>query len=380
PSRGGGKTPPSTRAFTLIETVVAGTLLVGVLALLAPSLRAARNADNLAGCLANLRTIGQASLTYAAEDPDELMIPVPNIEVLPAASGDLEWGGRSGTGQRHKPSDPASSIFGTGSYRGPAHRPLNPYLYKREFVDYNPADGLPDPGPGNINYINDTQLDLSIYRCPGDTGYAGGGFMYASTANTSRNEAVFAYEGLTAYDHYGTSYSASVFWIVGGLSGQQVRSRSTYLMPLSRIPAPAHTIAYQEACSRFLWLWGSWADTQCYYSGRCNGSFNTVPGWHGMDFRFNVTFADGHSATVKMQGCTRPTPNLGEMNYPLNEYSSILTLYEWNECMTIRGPEWRLDTLPAAPVLTPFWAGKSAASPDGESPDEAPSNQRIFLP
>ncbi|MCP4591786.1 MAG: type II secretion system protein, partial [bacterium] len=202
-------TPPSTRAFTLIETVVAGTLLVSFLALLAPSLRAARNADNLADCLANLRTIGQASLTYAAEDPNELIIPVPNIEVLPVASGDLEWGGKSGIGQGYNPNNPASSIFGTAAYRGPAHRPLNPYLYKQEFVDYNPVDGSPDPGVGNINYIKDTQLDLSIYRCPGDTGYAGGGFLYASTADTSRNETAFRDEGLTAYDHYGTSYSAN---------------------------------------------------------------------------------------------------------------------------------------------------------------------------
>ncbi|MCP4591408.1 MAG: hypothetical protein GY842_11735, partial [bacterium] len=270
--------------------------------------------------------------------------------------------------------NPASSIFGTAAYRGPAHRPLNPYLYKREFVDYNPIDGRPNPGPGNINYIKDTQLDLSIYRCPGDTGYTGGGFLYASTTNTSRNETAFRDEGLTAYDHYGNSYSASVFWIVGGLAGQRLRSQSPYLTPVSRLSAPAHTIAYQEVCSRFLWLWGSWTGA-CDYSDRCQGNFNTVPGWHGMDFHFNVTFADGHSATVKMQGCTRPAPDLGQMNYPMNECSSSMTGYQCSQCITVRGPEWQLDTLPTPAALTPYYADKSAASRN-----EASSNQRIFLP
>ncbi len=171
---------------------------------------------------------------------------------------------------------------------------------------------------------------------------------------------------------------ANAFYISGGSAGRRLRSQSPYLTPLSRIHSPAHTLAYQEVPSRNLWLWGSWASSPCSWTGRedsVEGNFNTVPGWHGMDFHFNVTFTDGHAATVKMQGCTRPSPNLGLMNYPMNQCGDSLSGYQCNQCITIRGPEWQLDTLPTPAALTPYYAGKSATSPD-----ETTSSQRIFLP
>jgi len=363
PTRGWGEsTGGSTcRAFSLVEVLVAGSVIVFALAILAPALGAARGRDALADCLANMRAIGQASLIYANDDPNEIMIPVPDYMVLPRSCGALEWGGKSGRGQSTAAGDPCTSIFGTGAYRGPAHRPLNPYLYKGGFHDYNPPyGGSPDPGPGCINWLNDTLLDLDIYRCPADTGYAGGGFLYTA-GRSDRNEKPFMQEGLSAYDHYGTSYMANTFWITGGLSGQRLRSQSVYLTPLSQVPSPAHSIAYQEVPSRFVWLWGSWCspDTGCCWTNReslVQGGFETVPGWHGQDFHFNVTFADGHAATVEMQGCMRPSPHLGPGNYQPEGCGPGVDPYECDRCMTVRGPGWRLDTLPAMSVQTPYLA------------------------
>ena len=346
-------------AFTLVESVVAGSVILFAIAVLAPSVRAARERDHVAACLANLRAIGQASLIYAGEDPNEMFIPVPNTDVLYDACGAVEWGGKAGIGQSPDPNNLARSIFGTDSYRGPAHRPLNPYLYPGGFVDYNPPNGRPNPGPDYINYLNDTQLDLGIYRCPADTGYTGGGFLYTASSRADRNERAFRNEGLTAYDHYGTSYVANAFWIVCGLAGSQLRSQSVYLTPLSRVPSPSHTLAYQEVPSRFVWLWGSWEGSGCewaQFGGRCEGQYNTVPGWHGPDFHFNVTFADGHASMVEMQGCIRPPPNLGLMNYPLHECSGQIDPYQCSRCVTIRGPEWIMDTLPTRGVLTPYFS------------------------
>lgn len=353
--------------FTLIESVVAGSVVMFVLALLAPSLRATRGRDHLVSCLANMRAIGQASLLYASDDPNEIMIPVPNIDVLGGDHpGTIEWGGKAGRGQSYYPMEFALSIFGTVNWRGPAHRPLNSYLYPdTEFVDYNPITGNPNPGDGYINWLNDTNLDLGIYRCPADTGYAGGGFLYRGTGQNDSNEQAFRDEGLTAYDHYGTSYMANTFWVIGGIYGNQFRSQSVYLTPLSRVQSPSHTIAYQEVPARYAWLWGDWSGGACNsYSDFVEGNFNTIPGWHDMDFNFNVTFADGHAATVEIQGTIRPAPNLGSMNYPPYD-CGCCSLYDCHRCVTLRGPEWALDTLPTPAVLTPFYADRSPAKSTG---------------
>ncbi|MFH0983288.1 MAG: hypothetical protein V2A79_17350, partial [Planctomycetota bacterium] len=215
-------------AFTLVETAGTASVALFALVVVASASRGTRERDRLTECQANLRTIGQASLTYAADDPNEIMIPVPVWQVLYDEAGAIEWGGKSGRGQSWNPGDPAMSIFGTAAYRGPAHRPLNFYLYKGGFVDYHPPGGEANPGPGNENYLRDTQLDLDIYRCPSDTGYAGGGFLHTASARADLNERAFRDEGLTAYDHYGTSYVANMRCVVGGLEGSHLRSNSVY--------------------------------------------------------------------------------------------------------------------------------------------------------
>ena len=342
--------------FTLVELLVVVSIIALLIAILLPSLRKAREQAKLATCLASMTGFAKGSLTYAADDPGENMIPVPNTDVLEDASGGLEWGGKAGIGQSPSAGDPTRSIFGTDSYRGPAHRPLNFQLYKGGFKDYNPPNGRPDPGPGRINYLNDTKMDLPLYRCPSDTGYAGGGYLYTASSRADRNEKAFRDEGNAAYDHYGTSYFANVFWIVGGLAGQQLRSQSVYLTPLSRIPAPAASIAYQEVPSRFSWVWGDWSASACGYSDRIVGNFKPIPGWHRRDFGFNVAFGDGHAATVEMKGTIRPAPNLGLANYPAGVCHESLSPYACERCVTFRGPGWQLDTLPAASVLTPYFA------------------------
>ncbi|MCP4590892.1 MAG: prepilin-type N-terminal cleavage/methylation domain-containing protein [bacterium] len=349
-------TVKSLRGFTLVELLVVVSIIALLISILLPSLRRAREQAKLVSCLANTTGISKASLTYAANDPGENMIPVPNLDVLQVASGSIEWGGKAGIGQRTNDRDDSTSLFGTTAYRGPAHRPLNFNLFKGGFKDYNPPTGSPDPGPGNIHYKDDTKIDLTIYRCPSDTGYASGKATYQNFGENARNETKFRQDGLTAYDHYGTSYAANCFWIIGGLSGQRLRSQSIFMMPMSRVPSPSATVAYQEIPSRFAWLWGSWDGSRCDYAGRLKDENGEIMGWHRQPFNFDVGFADGHASTVEMRGCIRPAPNLGLQNYPVGECDPALTSYECAECVTIRGPGWQLDTLPAASVLTTMFA------------------------
>jgi len=344
------------RAFTLVELLVVVSIIALLIAILLPSLRKAREHAKVAKCLATMTGIGKASWTYATEDPGENVIPVPDYMVLEAASGTIEWGGKAGSGQPTTEGNPTTSVFGTGAYRGPAHRPLNPYLYKGGFRDYRPIQGTADPGPDNENWFDDTQLNLPLYCCPSDNGYAGGGFLYTARSRADRNERAFMEEGHSAYDHYGTSYVANVFWISMSSGTEPIYSQSVYLTPLSRVPAPAASVAYLETPARYAHMWGSWADSGCEelgYEDRFEGNFQTIPGWHRQPFCFNVAFADGHAGMVEMKGCYRPAPNLGLANYPAD--SRVTNPYECHRCVTMRGPGWQLDTLPATSVLTPYY-------------------------
>ena len=344
-----------------MELLVVVSIIALLIAILLPSLRKAREQAKLATCLANMTGIAKASLVYAADDPGENMIPVPRTDVLPDASGSIEWGGKSGMGQAQPKEQIGRSPFGTFGYRGPAHRPLNMSLFKGGFKDYNPPDGMGDPGANDKNWIADAKLELGIYRCPSDAGFNSGRFLYtAVTAPSSpRNETAYKNGGLSSFDHYGVSYTANCFWISGGLSGSRLSSQSVYLTPVSRVPAPAASVAYLEMPARFAHNWGTWENAGCTenYSDRMDDSYATIPGWHRSDFKFNVAFADGHAATVMMQGAYNdPIPELGLRNYPANQCGPSLDAYECLRCVTVRGPGWQLDTLPAAAVLTPYYA------------------------
>jgi prepilin-type processing-associated H-X9-DG protein len=184
--------------------------------------------------------------------------------------------------------------------------------------------------------------------------------LYNAGGPPDHNERAFKLEGLTAYDHYGTSYAASTLHASWGQSGSRVVSMSLYFTPLSRIADPAHTLAYREIPSRFPWFWGLDERPGGECSAPVSGSHAVIPGWHGSPFHFNAAFADGHAATIEMQGTFRPAPNLGNLTYPPNPCEAQEP-YECFRCATVRGPGWQLDSLPAEPALTPWYAGVARA-------------------
>ena len=145
--------------FTLVELVVIAGCVGLLFAIVQPSLQASLGQSRNAVCLDRLRAIGQANLTYSADDPDGWAIPVhakqyqqdPNNPIF---IGAYEWGGKSGVGSR----------YSTQAGFGPATRPLNTVLYPHGF-----RDNL-HPRFQRMGASFDTQLKLEAYHCPADDG------------------------------------------------------------------------------------------------------------------------------------------------------------------------------------------------------------------
>jgi len=240
-----GSPAPAERAITLIETVIASGVVIVLVLCVASTTGNVRERSKNSVCLNNLSRIGYANLIYAANDPTDPALPVHGAYLLqdpgnPSCLGEYEWGGKSGVGQQGfvegavGENDILTSRYGTKAGFGPATRPLNDILYGGGLDDHL----IPEFDPEGA--AADTQLDLFLNRCPSDNGYTG------------IHRPAFRDERRTSFDHYGTSYAASLFrtsWVGGG----PIFSNSPYLHRLSDVVAPATTIAYMENNGRFAW-------------------------------------------------------------------------------------------------------------------------------
>ncbi len=148
-------------AFTLIELLVVIAIIALLISILLPSLKDAREQGKRGACLANLRSIGQASHAYATEDEREQVVPLQMamVSVLlgQGFTGDSGWrtmspfsfGGR--TPPMQFPGQPNAPTTDPDGHWSAKTRPLNLYLYGK-------LDGLDETG-------------MAIYRCPSDRGY-----------------------------------------------------------------------------------------------------------------------------------------------------------------------------------------------------------------
>ncbi len=343
------------RGFTLIELLVVIAIIALLISILLPSLEAARRQAKLNACLSHIKNIATSSRVYEADDASGWGIPVHPLQYdqdpnNPTFVGAYEWGGKSGIGWDSwvgGSSHPLNSKYGTKAGFGPATRPMNDILYKGGFKDSGP------PNYDRIGAQRDTELELDLFKCPGDDGPPRGAHCQDWLEHSERS----------SYDHFGNSYAANVF-MISTSGGGPMFSNSPYLRPTTRVPTPARTLYYEENIGR--WAWSCKSELpECDFVGPGvdPGPTKSVRGWHGKDWTFNRSFVDAHAETQRIyeegtedsEGYANHYRNEkvgGLPQFPGTNGASNEQLNENYRCIIVRGDGWQKDTFPADLLVT----------------------------
>lgn len=248
--RGGRRTGPrgDRPAFTLIELLVVVGIIALLIAMLVPSLLAARRETRRVVCQANLKQVVGAAIGYLEENKGFF----PRV-----ALADINFGGRQGT-------EP-TGIFGSTTAHSPFQRkkPVNKHL------------GLP---------LIATR-GAEVFSCPDDA--------WDRSAETRPPATVED----TYFAYYGTSYFANPL-LIGSTPYFLSRTDPCHdtLSDAFKSLLPTVTAGQYQQHSKLLLVGDAvWQNAWNF------ASKEAVRQWHGGLRRYNVGFADGHVDTVEIR-------------------------------------------------------------------------------
>ena len=259
---------PAARAFTLIELLVVISIIALLISILLPALGRVRERGKATACIANLRSIGQATVMYMEND-DQRVIPWYANPRRP---------GYGAEGTVYTP-----WVF--GGMRAPA-RNIS-WLYPNGTLDSSvyPAEARP------LNYyVNPTaqgNVELDIYKDPGDR-------TWDTAIIGQSGPPPIEDDSHASWQVNGSSYTLNTRFMQGyNQPGGSFGSASTIIY--ARRLAP-HLIGGKA--SRFI-IWFEQGAYSAFY--RATPSLATTQanrqknGWHREFSKWSVAFADGHA-------------------------------------------------------------------------------------
>lgn len=238
--------------FTLIELLVVIAIISLLLAILVPSLGAARNMARLVVCLTQTRSQGTAWMMYLEDSKGN----------FPTWKSNMQW------------------LYGG----------KEPCVYTANALNFRPLNPYVDRAMQNVS-------SAEIFRCPSDRPIEG------------------ITQGLSAYDYVGNSYMMN-WMLLGKVDMDAWAKGIGQYKVRNPIPPPPETQFYsvnlsdiQTPLTKTVML----GDCQWYYAinkAKYDAAF------HNKENRVNLVFCDGHAGTTQIVPELDPSPDYNYALYP----------------------------------------------------------------
>jgi prepilin-type N-terminal cleavage/methylation domain-containing protein len=302
------------RGFTLIELLVVISIIALLIAILLPSLTAARQEGIRLKCIANIKTITQAGAANSLSDNKGILHPMHE-------SGKFAWRGLGGWdygGSDGKCGEPSTRWTASPFNLGVLGRPFNIAVAGAQLA---------------------ANTQFTEYRCPADAGPAQIDPNYTPTyvspdpcSGAEEDEAKSS-----MYTMMGTSYQGDFIWYIGPQISQEPSAKrfGSFLCPTSKIKTASELIFFYE--SRFAQAF--LATQEAVDSGGAfEGVVLDIPGWHGKLGEFNVSFCDGSARKIRLRSrgdAIDVVSTFDPIQWPFRS-----AMYRGN------GTSWRFDNFP----------------------------------
>ncbi len=316
--------------FTLIELLVVVAIIALLISILLPSLQGAREQAKTAKCLANMKSIAQASVAYASEDKREIITPIHQM-----AASTLNYQGWTGPfqamgGGAYGAAEGSSRVAIPTSFGGrTAQVPFGPTKVMLDIAE-DPQGS--DRWRANTRPLNRFALgtaeqsdskSMELFHCPSDSGYPQHPFI---------RDAPVQVADIPLYDLVGNSYRinvAGLFWAGAGNGFNGAFSVGAWGHKFSTLQDTGKLAMYTEPIF--------YNASRVYTTPGDPG----IVGWHKKLMADNVSYCDGSARNTRaIQLVAWPNQLLTDM-----QYTDPNGGLDWTWFLR-RGDTWKTDCYP----------------------------------